>query len=423
MAWTGEWNPYAFSPFVQSFGGDIIDRSTYCEAEGVLNGDAGVAFGEWWQRFFERGLSPGTSQDTGARETGFIDGRYALQWMGNWAGVSTLAEVGDDLIILPAPDFGHGNIIGAASWQLGASSSTEHPEGVSQFIEFAIQDEWLTAFSDATGLAPATPNAAAMSENYSAGGPLEVFYELSNDQALIRPVPPGYATLALIFEKALVFSLIIANFIVPFEVIAIALLLVVNNLPWIGPEGFEIGWLNTYHVQIIPFIADSLGIFLFYQYFRDLPNELMEAARIDGASLWQLFTRIVMPISGPIIATVAILQVSFDVERLYLAPDDRAHGGIAPDHGRLAILLPALHALGRDYGIPDLGDDPGVDLLLGAAAGIYREHRRIRRQGLDRCGRFGAAAQPKAPALSRLSLPVRSSRWPNSCTAKPRAQW
>lgn len=108
--------------------------------------------------------------------------------------------------------------------------------------------------------------------------------------------------------KALVLSLIIATFIVPFEVIAIPLLMVVNNLPWLGPEGFEIGWLNTYHVQIIPFIADSLGIFLFYQYFRDLPDELVEAARIDGASIWQIYARIIMPIAGPILATVAILK-------------------------------------------------------------------------------------------------------------------
>ena len=76
--------------------------------------------------------------------------------------------------------------------------------------------------------------------------------------------------------KKLMLTLIIATFIVPFEVIAIPLLLVVNNLPWIGPDGFKIGWLNSYHVQIIPFIADSLGIFLFYQYFRDLPDELVE---------------------------------------------------------------------------------------------------------------------------------------------------
>ncbi len=108
--------------------------------------------------------------------------------------------------------------------------------------------------------------------------------------------------------KALVLSLIIATFIVPFEVIAIPLLMVVNNLPWLGPEGIEIGWLNSYHVQIIPFIADSLGIFLFYQYFRDLPDELVEAARIDGASIWQIYARIIMPIAGPILATVAILK-------------------------------------------------------------------------------------------------------------------
>ena len=203
MAWTGEWYPYAFSPFLQSFGGDMIDRSTYLSAEGVLNGDAGIAFGEWWQSLFERGLSPGTSQDGADRETGFIDGRYALQWNGNWAGINTLNEVGDDLLFLPAPDFGHGSTIGAASWQLGISSTSENKEGASQFIEFAIQDEYLAAFSDGIGLIPATPNAAAMSQSYSEGGPLEVYFELSEAQALVRPVTPGYATLALIFEKAL----------------------------------------------------------------------------------------------------------------------------------------------------------------------------------------------------------------------------
>lgn len=108
--------------------------------------------------------------------------------------------------------------------------------------------------------------------------------------------------------KAFILTVIIATFIVPFEVIAIPLLLVANSLPWIGPEGLQIGWLNSYHVQIIPFIADSLGIFLFYQYFRDLPQELVEAARIDGAGPRVIYTRIIMPIAGPILATVAILK-------------------------------------------------------------------------------------------------------------------
>lgn len=203
MAWTGEWYPYAFSPFLQSFGGDMIDRSTYLTSEDVLNGDAAVAFGEWWQSLFERGLAPGTSQDGADRETGFIDGKYALQWNGNWAGIAALEAVGDDLLFLPAPDFGAGSTIGAASWQFGISSSSDNKEGANAFIEFAIQDEYLAAFSDGIGLIPATANAAAMSESYSEGGPLEVFFGLSEAQALVRPVTPGYATMALVFEKAL----------------------------------------------------------------------------------------------------------------------------------------------------------------------------------------------------------------------------
>ncbi len=92
MAWTGEWYPYAFSPFLQSFGGDIVDRSTYLTAEGALNGDAAIAFGEWWQRLFAEGYAPGTSQDPAARDSGFADGRYAFSWNGNWAALGALID-------------------------------------------------------------------------------------------------------------------------------------------------------------------------------------------------------------------------------------------------------------------------------------------------------------------------------------------
>jgi multiple sugar transport system substrate-binding protein len=203
MAWTGEWYPYAFSPFLQSFGGDIIDRSTYLTAEGVLNGPEAIAFGEWWQSLFERGLAPGTSQDGADRDTGFIDGRYALQWNGNWAAVAALDAHGDDLLFLPAPDFGHGPKIGAASWQFGISADSEHPDGANAFIEFAIQDKYSAAFSDALGLAPTTLSAAALTESYAPGAPLEVFFGLSQAQALIRPPTPAYLSAALTFEKAM----------------------------------------------------------------------------------------------------------------------------------------------------------------------------------------------------------------------------
>ena len=203
MAWTGEWYPYAFSPLLQSFGGDMIDRSNYLSAEGILNGDEAVAFGNWWQSLFERGLAPGTSQDGADRETGFLDGKYALQWNGNWAALPALDAFGDDMLFLPAPDFGAGNKIGAASWQFGISATSEHPEGARAFIEHAIQDKYLAAFSNTTGLIPATLTAAAMTDNYAEGGPLNVFFNLSSEQALIRPPTPGYVVMALVFEKAL----------------------------------------------------------------------------------------------------------------------------------------------------------------------------------------------------------------------------
>ena len=203
MNWTGEWYPYAFGPLLQSFGGDLVDRSTYKTAEGVLNGEAAQKFGTWWQSLFTRNLVPGTSQDGADRETGFLDGKYALQWNGNWAAVPALDKFGDDMLFLPAPDFGNGGKIGAASWQFGVTATTEHPDGASAFIEFAIQDKYLAQFSDGIGLIPATSTAAALTKNYKPGGPLEVFFEYSNKQGMLRPITPAYVVMSPVFEKAI----------------------------------------------------------------------------------------------------------------------------------------------------------------------------------------------------------------------------
>jgi multiple sugar transport system permease protein len=108
--------------------------------------------------------------------------------------------------------------------------------------------------------------------------------------------------------RDIVFSLVLATLIIPFETIAIPLLLLVNKLPAITPAGFTIGWLNSYHVQIVPWIADGLTIFLFVQFFKDLPKDLIEAARLDGASWFQIYRLVIMPISGPVLATAAILK-------------------------------------------------------------------------------------------------------------------
>jgi multiple sugar transport system permease protein len=104
-----------------------------------------------------------------------------------------------------------------------------------------------------------------------------------------------------------VLGIILATLIVPFETLALPLLWWSNKLPFIGPDGITEGWLDTYQVQIVPFIANAFSIFLFYQYFDSIPKELDEAAKVDGAGWFRIYRSIVMPLSGPAVATVAIL--------------------------------------------------------------------------------------------------------------------
>lgn len=105
--------------------------------------------------------------------------------------------------------------------------------------------------------------------------------------------------------REVLLSVIVALIIIPFEAIAVPLLMLVNELPCISGE---IGWLDSYHVQIIPFIAHAFSIYLFYQFFIALPKDLEEAALMDGASRLRIYWSIVMPLSKPVIATVAVLQ-------------------------------------------------------------------------------------------------------------------
>lgn len=122
----------------------------------------------------------------------------------------------------------------------------------------------------------------------------------------------GFALARLQWKgKVVVLSLIIATLIVPFETIAVPMVYWVSQLPTLVIEGgmlkYDFGWLNTYEVQIVPFIANAFSIFLFTQYFSTIPKSLDEAARIDGASWFTIYRRIVVPLSGPAFATVAIL--------------------------------------------------------------------------------------------------------------------
>ena len=145
---------------------------------------------------------PGTSQSLADHQNGFAEGKYALNWTGNWLALSSLEKFGDDLLFLPAPDFGTGGKIGAASWQFAVSAKGEHQDGANAFIEFALQDKYFTAFSDGIGLIPPTRASAEASKYYAPGKPMEVFYDLSEKQGMLRPVTPGYVVQSQVFQKA-----------------------------------------------------------------------------------------------------------------------------------------------------------------------------------------------------------------------------
>lgn len=98
---------------------------------------------------------------------------------------------------------------------------------------------------------------------------------------------------------------------VPLEAISVPMMLLVTKLPGLDfSEGIALtrSWLDTIYVQIIPFIANAFSIFLFYQFFRDIPKDFDEAAYIDGATPFQVYRHVIVPSSIPVFATVTILQ-------------------------------------------------------------------------------------------------------------------
>lgn len=109
----------------------------------------------------------------------------------------------------------------------------------------------------------------------------------------------GYALARLKFRgQKILLGLIIALIIIPFEALAVPLLLMMS----------EIRWTNTIRAQFLPFIAQPLYIFLFYSFFRGLPIELEEAATIDGAGPYRTFWSVVFPLARPAYASAAILS-------------------------------------------------------------------------------------------------------------------
>ncbi|MFC8434147.1 ABC transporter substrate-binding protein [Streptomyces sp. NPDC057253] len=200
----GEWGTYGFAPIVWSAGGSLLKDG---KAEGVLDTPAAVSAMKTFQSW-KTYVDPNTDGNAFAKD------RVALSWVGHWNYPTYSKALGDDLVVLPLPDFGNGPKTGQGSWAWGIGADTKNAKAAGAFIDYLLNDTNVTAMTKANGAPPATTTALAASELYKQGGPLQLFADqlakpCGDSQidkscvAVTRPVTAGYPTITAKFGEAL----------------------------------------------------------------------------------------------------------------------------------------------------------------------------------------------------------------------------
>ena len=108
----------------------------------------------------------------------------------------------------------------------------------------------------------------------------------------------GFAFARLTFRgKNLLFALVIFSFMIPADLTVIPSFVLVRDL----------GWLNTWQGLIVPGLANGIIIFLFRQFFAEIPQDLIDAPRVDGATWLQVFLKIILPVSKPALISAGVI--------------------------------------------------------------------------------------------------------------------
>uniref|UniRef100_A0AAU1ZP24 Sugar ABC transporter substrate-binding protein n=1 Tax=Streptomyces sp. NBC_00093 TaxID=2975649 RepID=A0AAU1ZP24_9ACTN len=199
-----EWGTYGFAPIVWSAGGSLLKDG---KAEGVLDSSAVVSALKTFQSW-KTYVDPNTDGNA------FAKGRVALSWVGHWMYPAYSEALGDDLVVLPLPDFGNGPKTGQGSWAWGIGADSKNAKAAGTFLDTLLDDTNVTAMTTANGAVPATRTALAKSELYKQGGPLQLYADqlakpcgdsdiTESCVAVTRPVTAGYPTITAKFSEAL----------------------------------------------------------------------------------------------------------------------------------------------------------------------------------------------------------------------------
>ena len=195
----GEWVSYAFSPWLQSAGADLIDRAGYLRVDGVLNSDAALGVARYYAHLFKDKLAERNPAD----EKGFEQGRSLFQYTGSWKARDYVERFGADLVVMPPPDFGRGPKVGAASWQWAITRNCANPAGAAAFLAHLISAPEMAAMSKATGLIPVSAAAAELTAHYRSGGDWRIYFDFAARYAVPRPPTPAYPAISSAFDKAM----------------------------------------------------------------------------------------------------------------------------------------------------------------------------------------------------------------------------
>jgi len=193
-----EWYTYAFSPILHSAGTDLIDPKTMQRAAGFLNSDIAVTTLSRVQSWLQKGYV-----DANVDDASFVSGRVALSWVGHWEYPRYREACGDDLILLPLPDFDNGSISGQGSWNWGITTNSRHPKEAFAFLQFILAPDEVVAMATANGAVPARRSVLALLPLYRHGAPLNLFAtQLIQGHTVSRPRTPAYPVISAAFQQA-----------------------------------------------------------------------------------------------------------------------------------------------------------------------------------------------------------------------------
>ncbi|WP_149829353.1 ABC transporter substrate-binding protein [Streptomyces tailanensis] len=201
--YANEWGTYGFAPIVWSAGGGLLKDG---KAEGALDSAAVVSAFKTFQSWK-------TYTDANTDGNAFAKGRVALSWVGHWMYPAYSEALGDDLVVLPLPDFGDGPKTGQGSWAWGVGANSKNAKAAGTFLDFLLNDASVTAMTKANGAPPATKSALTASELYKQGGPLQLYADQlakpcgdsdisKSCVAVTRPVTAGYPVVTAKFSEA-----------------------------------------------------------------------------------------------------------------------------------------------------------------------------------------------------------------------------